>query len=56
MKEIVDELFNKKDSKEINSRMLELRDNRIKHNIKIAILEKLKEDEIKKLDLVIYSR
>ena len=46
-------LFNKKDSKEINTRMLELRDNRIKPNVEIDMLEKLKKDEIKKLELLI---
>lgn len=50
---IVDELFNKKDRTEINSRMLELRNNRIKPNVEIDMLEKLKEDEIKKLELLI---
>ena len=33
--------------------MLELRDNRIKPNVEIDMLEKLKKDEIKKLELLI---
>ena len=53
---IVDEMFNKRESKEINSRMLELRDNRIKPNVEMSILEKLKEDEIRKLESSIQNR
>lgn len=49
---IVDELFNKKESKEINDRMLELRDNRIRPNIEISTLENLLEEEKEKLKLI----
>lgn len=50
---IVDELFNKKESREINNRMTYLRENRIKPNVEVDTLEKLLNEEKEKLKLLI---
>lgn len=47
--DIVNELFDKKESKEINNRMLELRNNRVKPNVEISVLENLLNEEKEKL-------
>lgn len=51
---IVNELFNKRESKEINDRMLELRDNRVKPNVEISVLENLlnkEKEELRKISM-----
>lgn len=52
--DIVNELFDKKESKEINNRMLELRNNRVKPNVEISVLENLlnkEKEELRKISM-----